>query len=69
MQIEVDLGERKQSVFYREFGQGKPLLFLHGGWGYEMYPFDQQIREFQQKFQILIPDRVGYGRPSRGASF
>jgi len=52
-------------IFYREFGRGKPLIFLHGGWGYGVYPFDQQIREFKDEFRILIPDRSGYGHSMR----
>ena len=52
-------------VYYREFGSGLPLLFLHGGWGYEIYPFDRQIAEFSTSFRILIPDRTGYGRSLR----
>jgi pimeloyl-ACP methyl ester carboxylesterase len=49
------------SIHYREFGHGKPLVFLHGGWGYGVYPFDRQIEAFQSEFRILIPDRSGYG--------
>jgi pimeloyl-ACP methyl ester carboxylesterase len=38
---------------------------LHGGWGYDIYPFDRQIDAFGDKFRILIPDRSGYGRSPR----
>jgi pimeloyl-ACP methyl ester carboxylesterase len=55
-------------IFYRQFGCGMPLLFLHGGWGYEIYPFDRQIAEFSGDFRILIPDRTGYGRSPRIAA-
>ena len=24
-------------------GQGRPIVILHGGWGYDIYPFDRQI--------------------------
>ena len=58
-----------KNLFYREFGQGMPLLFLHGGWGYEMYPFDAQIETLQSRFRILIPDRSGYGKSGRLTSF
>lgn len=40
-------------------------MFLHGGWGYETYPFDRQIDAFGDRFRILIPDRTGYGRSLR----
>jgi pimeloyl-ACP methyl ester carboxylesterase len=52
-------------IHYREFGRGKPLIILHGGWGYGIYPFDRQIAEFASKYRILIPDRSGYGHSSR----
>lgn len=52
-------------IHYREFGNAMPLIFLHGGWGYEVYPFDSQIEAFSDDFRILIPDRSGYGRSMR----
>lgn len=56
-------------VYYREFGKGFPLVLLHGGWGYEVYPFNSQIDELKDSLQILIPDRSGYGRSSRLSEF
>lgn len=56
-------------IYYREHGSGVPLVFLHGGWGYEIYPFDRQIEAFQGRFRIIIPDRTGYGRSLRLADF
>lgn len=53
------------TIHYREFGRGRPLIFLHGGWGYGVYPFDRQIEAFQNEFRILIPDRSGYGHSAR----
>ena len=35
-----------------------PILFLHGGWGYDMYPLDGAA--FADR-RILAPDRTGYG--------
>lgn len=67
--IQLKQGPSSRQIFYREFGLGFPLLFLHSGWGYEIYPFDAQIREFQESFRILIPDRTGYGRSSPLSSF
>lgn len=49
-------------IYYREYGSGLSLIFLHGGWGYEVYPFNQQIAVLADRFRILIPDRSGYGR-------
>jgi len=53
------------TIHYREFGTGRPLVILHGGWGYGVYPFDRQIAAFASQFRILIPDRSGYGRSTR----
>jgi len=52
-------------IHYREFGRGTPLVILHGGWGYGVYPFDRQIAAFASQFRILIPDRSGYGHSTR----
>ena len=52
-------------IFYREVGDGAPLLFLHGGWGYEMYPFQRQIEGMYDGHRIIIPDRGGYGKSTR----
>jgi len=48
-------------VHYRECGGGAPLIILHGGWGYEVYPFDQQVAALSRSHRIVIPDRTGYG--------
>jgi pimeloyl-ACP methyl ester carboxylesterase len=53
------------SIHYRISGEGVPLLFLHGGWGYEAYPFSRQINVLGGRFRILIPDRSGYGGSMR----
>jgi pimeloyl-ACP methyl ester carboxylesterase len=55
-------------IRYREAGHGAPLVFLHGGWGYEVYPFDRQIAALADTHRIVIPDRSGYGGSSRIAS-
>lgn len=52
---------RPVAIHYREYGSGRPLLILHGGWGYGVYPYDRQIELLQNEFRILIPDRSGYG--------
>lgn len=59
------VGIEPVAIHYREFGRGRPLVILHGGWGYRLYPFDRQIAEFENQFRILIPDRSGYGHSTR----
>ncbi len=53
---------RSVTIHYRTEGQGIPLVFLHGGWGYCVYPLDYQIPRLRDHFRFLIPDRCGYGR-------
>jgi pimeloyl-ACP methyl ester carboxylesterase len=48
-------------VHYRNIGRGSPIVILHGGWGYDMYPFDRQIAALAPRHQLVIPDRSGYG--------
>jgi len=52
-------------IHYREWGEGTPLVFLHGGWGYQVYPIHHQIDAFGTRFRIIVPDRSGYGRAPR----
>jgi len=49
------------SIHYRMRGRGVPLIILHGGWGYDIYPFDRQVEAFERSHHIVIPDRTGYG--------
>jgi len=58
-------GIRPVRIHYREFGHGRPLVFVHGGWGYGVYPFERQIEAFESQFRILIPNRSGYGSSTR----
>jgi pimeloyl-ACP methyl ester carboxylesterase len=49
-------------IHYRDVGSGPPLVFLHGGWGYGVYPIDRQIEALRGHVRLLIPDRSGHGR-------
>jgi pimeloyl-ACP methyl ester carboxylesterase len=51
-------------IHYRDAGDGPPILILHGGWGYEIYPFDCQIAPLAETHRLVVPDRSGYGRSS-----
>jgi pimeloyl-ACP methyl ester carboxylesterase len=55
-------------IHYRQFGEGRPLIFLHGGWGYEMYPLSESQTSLPG-VQVIIPDRSGYGRSGKQAIF
>lgn len=49
-------------IYYRDEGQGLPLILLHGGWGNTLYPFNRQIDSLRGEFRVICPDRSGYGR-------
>jgi pimeloyl-ACP methyl ester carboxylesterase len=52
-------------VHYRDWGAGRAIVVLHGGWGYEVYPFDRQVSALAAHYRVVIPDRTGYGRSGR----
>src|SRR5262249_8354946 len=56
-------------LHYRRHGHGPPLVFLHSGWGYGVYPFDRQQAAFEEDHEILAPDRSGYGGSPRLTRF
>ncbi len=58
-------GVRPVRIHYRDVGQGRPVVFLHGGWGYGVYPIDRQIEALGDHVRFVIPDRSGYGRSAR----
>ncbi len=49
-------------IHYRDQGCGQSLIFLHGGWGYGVYPIDRQIEALQDRVRFIVPDRSGHGR-------
>jgi pimeloyl-ACP methyl ester carboxylesterase len=56
---------RPAEIYVREAGSGPPVVLLHGGWGYEAYPFDDAIAALAPAHRVIAPDRVGYGRSGR----
>ncbi len=49
-------------IHYGDEGSGPPVVFLHGGWGYGVYPIDRQIEALRDKVRLIVPDRSGHGR-------
>jgi len=58
-------GLGRAAIHYRERGLGSVVVLLHGGWGYEAYPFDAQVESLAGSHRVLAPDRTGYGRSGR----
>jgi len=50
-------------ILVREAGAGPAVVLLHGGWGWEAYPFD--VAAVARRHRVVAPDRVGYGGSGR----
>lgn len=68
-----DIKINSVSIHYETYGHGRPLLLLHAGWGLAVNGFAYQQQELANEFQMIVPDRRGYGRSTRvdqlGADF
>ena len=62
------LAGKTSEIYFRDSGSGTPLVFLHGGWGYDFYPVESQLSAVAN-FRLIIPDRSGYGRSTKPAIF
>lgn len=58
-------GNRPVKIHYRDVGSGRTIIFLHGGWGYRVYPINRQTKKFENQIRFIIPDRSGYGRSTQ----
>jgi pimeloyl-ACP methyl ester carboxylesterase len=50
-------------LLVREAGEGPAVVLLHGGWGWEAYPFD--VDAIAGHHRVVAPDRTGYGGSGR----
>ncbi|GEP98496.1 alpha/beta fold hydrolase [Chitinophaga cymbidii] len=51
-------------IYYEVYGEGKPLLLLHGSME-SIASFDHQIPAFARTFKVIAMDTRGHGRSSR----
>jgi pimeloyl-ACP methyl ester carboxylesterase len=64
--VDVDGADGSARVWCRDLGAGADaLMYLHGGWGYAIYPFERQVEALGGDHRVLIPDRAGFGRSGR----
>jgi pimeloyl-ACP methyl ester carboxylesterase len=49
------------SIFYAQFGEGPPVLLLHGGLANSNY-WGHQVKELAQKYTVTVMDTRGHGR-------
>lgn len=55
------------SLYYREDGEGKPLLLLHGN-GEDGSYFKNQTEHFSGRYRVIAVDTRGHGRSPRGTA-
>jgi proline iminopeptidase len=56
-------------LFYTTFGQGRPLMLMHGGLGMDHTYFRPWVDPLEQQVQLIYYDHRGNGRSQRPASF
>jgi len=54
----VDLGDA--AIYYEMYGNGEPLLLLHGN-NQSGKVFEKQVDELSQQFKVIVPDTRGHG--------
>jgi len=54
------------TMWYATFGDGSPLILLHGGFGNSEH-WGGQISEFAKHFKVIALDSRGHGRSTRSA--
>jgi pimeloyl-ACP methyl ester carboxylesterase len=55
------------SLYYELYGQGEPVLVLHGGTAF-VETMHAQIRHLASRYTVIAPDLRGHGRSSDGSS-
>ena len=51
-------------IWYAVFGQGEPLILLHGGLGNSDY-WGNQVPELAKHYKVIVMDSRGHGRSTR----
>jgi pimeloyl-ACP methyl ester carboxylesterase len=51
-------------LWYAEFGQGEPVLLLHGGLANSNY-WGKQVRALMGQYRVIVMDSRGHGRSTR----
>ncbi|MEI9911773.1 MAG: alpha/beta hydrolase [Bacteroidota bacterium] len=59
MDKEIITGGKK--IFYRVYGNGKPVLLVHG-FGETGDVWKNQVEFLKNKFQLIVPDLPGSGQ-------
>lgn len=51
-------------IWYAEFGDGEPVILLHGGLANSNY-WGNQVRALQDRYKLIVMDSRGHGRSTR----
>ena len=51
-------------IWYASFGQGDPVILLHGGLANSNY-WGEQVRALMPRYRVIVMDSRGHGRSSR----
>src|SRR6202140_4895137 len=51
-------------IWYATFGEGEPVILLHGGLANADY-WGNQVRELAKRFRVVVMDSRGHGRSTR----
>ena len=54
-------------IWYAEFGQGPPVILLHGGLSNADY-WGMQVRALEGHYRVIVMDSRGHGRSTRSAA-
>lgn len=52
------------NMYYEEYGNGKPLLLIHGNGG-SGHDFDAQLQTLSRKFKVIVPDSRAQGNTGK----
>src|SRR5262245_21928093 len=58
-----------QHLYYGTLGRGTPVIFLHGGLGFDHQYFRPFIDPLADTAQVVYYDQLGHGRSDRPANF
>ncbi|MGX9988028.1 alpha/beta hydrolase [Rhizobium laguerreae] len=52
------------NMYYAEYGEGEPILFIHGGLG-NADVWGHQVADFARDHRVIVADSRGHGRSTR----
>lgn len=50
------------NLYYEIYGEGKPLVLVHGGGSSGFYDFEETIKRLENDFQLIVIDLQNHGR-------